>query len=75
MINSATVAVRNDSRLGSIYERIRKRRGWQKAKIAVARHMLEIIWHMLTLGEEYRIQNKTLTQRKYMGMHRIVTLS
>ncbi len=74
MINSAT-AVRNDSRLGSIYERIRKRRGWQKAKIVVARHMLEIIWHMLTTGEEYRTQSKTLTQRKYKRMHRIATLS
>ena len=37
-------------------------------RIATARQMLEIIWHMLTNMEEYRTQNHELTQRKYKKM-------
>ncbi len=68
MVNSATVAVRSDPRMKEIFDRVKKKRGWQKAKVVVARHMTEVIWHMLTTGEEYRTQNKDLTQRKYKRM-------
>ena len=41
----------------NLQERIEKRQEMQKAKIAVARHMTEIAWHMLTNVEEYRMKN------------------
>lgn len=71
MVDAATVAVRFDPRMRSIYERIAKRRGKQKAKVAVARHMLEIVWQMLTRMEEYRTKNHGMTQRKLKLMERV----
>ena len=59
----------------AIYERIAKRRGKQKAKVWVARHMLEIVWHMLTNMEEYRTKNDKMTQRKYKSMERVAKSS
>ena len=41
----------------NLQERIEKRQGKQKAKIAVTRHVMEIVWHMLTNMEEYRMKN------------------
>ncbi len=69
MVEAANTTIRFDPRMESFYSRIAKRRGKQKARIAAARQMmLEIIWHMLTNMEEYRIQNHELTQRKYKKM-------
>lgn len=68
MVEAANTTIRFDPRMESFYSRIAKRRGKQKAKIAAARQMLEIIWHMLTNMEEYRTQNHELTQRKYKRM-------
>jgi transposase len=40
-----------------LYERVLRRRGHQKAIGAVARHLAEATWWMLTKGEEYREPN------------------
>jgi len=72
MTDAATVSVRYDSRMKSLYERITKRRGKQKAKVAAAREMLEIIWHMLKHAEPYRTQNPKLTARKYKKMQTVL---
>lgn len=69
-VEAATTAIRHDQRLGNLYTRISARRGPQKAKIAAAREMLVISWHMLTKNEPYRTQNHELTQRKYMNMEK-----
>ena len=53
-----------------IYERMAKRRGKQQAKVGVARHMLGIIWHVLTNMEEYRTKNGKMMQREYKSMER-----
>ena len=74
-VDAATIAIRHDPRMKAIYERIAKRRGKQKAKIGVARHMLEIVWHMLTNMEEYRTKNDKMTQRKYKSMERVAKSS
>ena len=55
----------------NLQERIEKRRERQKAKIAVARHMAEIVWHMFTNMEEYRMKNDEMTKRKYKLMERV----
>jgi len=68
MVEAAHTTIRFDPRMESFYSRIAKRRGKQKAKVAAARQMLEIIWHMLNNSEEYRTQNHELTLRKYKKM-------
>ena len=75
IVEAAATTARHDERMKRIYERIRRRRGAMKARVAVARHMLEIIWHMLTNNEEYRTQNRQLTQRKYKKMEDSITAS
>ena len=61
MVESARVASVHDSRLGAFYERLKQRRGGQKAIVAVACKMLKIIWTMLTRNEPYESRN----QRRY----------
>ncbi len=68
MVEAANTTIRFDPRMKSFYTRIAKRRGKQKAKVATARQMLEIIWHMLNNMEAYRTQNHELTLQKYKRM-------
>jgi transposase len=58
MVEAATVAVRHDPRMRSFYERVKHRRGSQKAIIAVANKMLKITWFMLTRKEPYESRNE-----------------
>ena len=53
MVEAALVAIRYDPHLRAIYERIVDRRGPMRARVAVARRMLEAIWHMLTTNKPY----------------------
>jgi hypothetical protein len=64
MVECARVAVRHDARLGEFYERVRRRRGEQKAFVAVACKMLKIIWFMLTRREPYQSRNSRLYGEK-----------
>ncbi|MGH3185403.1 MAG: transposase [Streptosporangiaceae bacterium] len=43
----AAAAARTDTFLGQRYRRIRRRRGHQRALVAVARSVLVIVWHLL----------------------------
>jgi len=61
MVEAARTAVNSDSRLGEFYERVKVRRGSQKAIVAVACKMLKIVWTMLTKKELYESRN----QRRY----------
>ena len=61
-VNAATIAVRHDGRMRERYLRIGRRRGKQKAKVAVANTPAGVIWHMLTHGTEYCTQDGELTQ-------------
>jgi transposase len=53
MVEAARVAVRHDERLGGFYERVKARRGDQKAVVATANKMLKIVWTMLVRREVY----------------------
>ena len=64
MVEAARVAVSHDARLRAFYERVKHRRGDQKAIIAVANKMLKIIWFMLTRREPYQSRNRQLYERK-----------
>jgi transposase len=58
MVEAATVAVSHDARMREFYERVKHRRGSQKAIIAVANKMLKITWFMLTRREPYESRNE-----------------
>ena len=64
MVETARGAVNHDERLRTFYERIKHRRGDQKAIIATANKMLKIIWTILTRKEPYQSRNQRLYQEK-----------
>lgn len=64
MVESARVASVHDARFGAFYERVKQRRGDQKAVVALACKMLKIIWFMLTKKEEYESMNKKRFAKK-----------
>jgi len=54
MIEAAQSASRtNGTFLAARYRRIARRRGHQRATVAVAHSMMCAVWHMLTTGEVY----------------------
>ena len=64
MVESARVASVHDPRLRVFYERVKRRRGDQKAVVALACKMLKIIWFMLTRKEEYESMNEKRFAKK-----------
>jgi transposase len=68
LVESAHTAIMYDDRLGRFYRRISERRESQKAKVATAKEMLAIMWHMLQNNEPYRGMNEELVERKYKKM-------
>ena len=54
MVEAAQTAVRKDPRLKDFYERIKRKKGSQKAIVAAARKMLVIVFHMLAKKEVYQ---------------------
>ena len=71
MVEAAFTAVRYDPRLEKIYARIAGHRGTMKARVSVARRMLEAVWRMLSKNEPYGWQNEDMVQRKYQHVNRI----
>ena len=54
LIESARAAARaKDSYFGAQYRQIARRRGPNKAAVAVAHSLLDVIWHLLTTGEVF----------------------
>ena len=54
IIESARAAARTtDSYFGAQYRQIARRRGPNKAAVAVAHSLLDVIWHLLTTGEVF----------------------
>ena len=54
MVHIATAAIRGSSRFRRLYQRVSRKHGKNVARVAVAREMLCVIYHMLTKGEEFR---------------------
>lgn len=54
MVEAAQTAVRKDPRLKDFYERIKRKKGTQKATVASARKMLVIVFQILSKKEPYR---------------------
>jgi len=68
MVKCAHTAKRYDPRLRSFYERHVKRKGEEKAVVAVAHEMARIIYFMLKRNEPYRGMREELTERKIKDM-------
>jgi transposase len=58
MVESARVASVRDLRFRVFYERVKQRRGDQKAVVALACKMLKIVWFMLMRREPYESANE-----------------
>jgi len=71
LVQAAQHARQHDPRFKAYYERVAKRRGQQKAIVAVAKEMLVVIWFMLTRHEPYRGQNLQLVERKLKRMNNL----
>lgn len=69
MVESARVASVHDARLGVFYERVKARRGDQKAVVAVACKMLKIVWFMLMKREPYESMNKRGYSKKLNSLN------
>jgi len=70
LVECAQTAVRHDSRLGGLYERVSRRRGSGCAVVAVAHEMARIMYFMLVREEPYRGEDGGLTERKLKNMSR-----
>jgi hypothetical protein len=64
LVESAHIAIMYHYRPGRFYRRIVERRGSQKVKVAAAKEMLVLMWHMLQNNEPYRGMNKERARRK-----------
>ena len=71
MTEAALPAIRFDPKIRAKYEKLANRIGTMKARMAIAREMLETIWYILQNDEDYRTQNKDLVQRKRRKIKRI----
>lgn len=67
------MASRYDPKMKIFYERILKKKGNQKARVAVARKMLVNIYHVLTRNELYHGHREELQITKIKNMKRIST--
>jgi len=69
MVESARVASVHDPRLRVFYERVKARRGDQKAVVALACKMLKIVWFMLTKREPYESANEKGYSKKLNSLN------
>ena len=75
LVEAAQHAARHDSRLSQFYQRVMKRRGHNRAIVAVARKMLVTIYHVLNHHREYRGLRPELFENKIRRLQRITNSS
>jgi transposase len=71
LVEAARNACRYDERFRAFYERYARRKGGQKAVVAVAHEMLRIVWFMLKRKEPYRGGRRDLSERKLKRLERV----
>lgn len=69
MIEAIVPAIRVDEELRGDYERIKAKKGYNKAKVAVARKLLTIVYHVLKEKRHYKKKNKL--EREYKRLQRL----
>ena len=75
LAESAEALIRTPSPLASLYQRVARKKGHNIAKIAVARKMSELVWHVLSKQSPYLYQKHRLTQEKQARLRRLAKLS
>ena len=70
MVQAAQTARLHDERFKEFYEKYSKRKGNQKAVVAVAHEMLRIVYFMLKRNEPYRGEKRDLSWRKLNSLER-----
>ena len=73
LVEAAQHAARHDARLNQFYLRVMKRRGHNRAIVAVARKMLVTIYHVLNHQREYRGLRAELYTNKIRRLERITS--
>jgi len=61
MVEAAQMAFTKDRRLALFYQKLKKEKGFAKARVAVARKLLVAVYHVLTYEEPYRPQSLSTT--------------
>lgn len=70
-VECAQTAARYSPKLAALYERVRRRsRLSSKAKVAVGRKLLELIWHILKSGKPYAETNEVMYGKKLRALAR-----
>ena len=71
LTEAAQMAARYDPKMKTFYERISRKKGHQKAVIAVARKMLVSIYYVLIRNELYDGHREDVRTRKIKNMKRV----
>ncbi len=61
---NSLVRAKDSGELGAFYKRLKERKGHNKAIVAVARKMLEVLYVMITSGETYRHASADCVEKK-----------
>jgi transposase len=64
LVEAAFAASRTPGPLRAFYRRVKDRRGFQIATVAVARKLAVLCWHLVTRGEDYAFGRPSLTAHK-----------
>jgi hypothetical protein len=72
MVEAAHIAVRWDLHWQAVYQTIAKRRGTGVARVAVARKLLVVIWHLLAREVPYHFLNPSSFTRKLKDWARVI---
>jgi transposase len=70
LVNVVDHVKRYNPKLAAAYSRIKERRGAKVARVAVARHLLRIVYYMLRDGRDYEFRERSLESRKLRTMER-----
>ena len=64
LVEASWTAIRSPGPLRAFAERVRARRGANKAAVAVARKLTVLCWHLLTKEQDYAFGRPSLTRQK-----------
>jgi hypothetical protein len=64
LVEAAFAASRTPGPLRAFYRRVKQRRGFQVATVAVARKLTVLCWHLITKDQDYAFARPSLTAHK-----------
>ena len=70
LVEAAHHASRHPGPLGHQFQRIARKKGVNVARVAIARKLAVLAWHLLTKGEPYRYASPAATEKKLADLRR-----